>query len=107
MSEGQNLKDPDNSDDGTTHKRSKIEAMTSTLSIDEAAWEQFEAEVRRFSKKRSQIEQSFVFAFVEGALVKALRNGDWVLLDEINLASPETLQRISSLPTTAVEGLLC
>jgi midasin (ATPase involved in ribosome maturation) len=26
-----------------------------------------------------------------------LRNGDWVLLDEINLASSETLQRLNSL----------
>ena len=51
----------------------------------------------RFGLKRAQIEQSFVFAFTEGALVKALRTGQWVLLDEINLASPETLQRISSL----------
>ena len=95
-------------------------------------WTEFSNEVLRFSKKRSQIEQSFVFSFEEGALVKAvskiifsfffrifkyltvtdklqflfsssnfiffkLRIGQWVLLDEINLASPETLQRISSL----------
>ncbi|KAA8540262.1 hypothetical protein F0562_024175 [Nyssa sinensis] len=30
----------------------------------------------------------------EGAFVTALRNGDWILLDEVNLAPPETLQRI-------------
>ena len=38
-----------------------------------------------------------MFSFVEGPLVKALRNGDWVLLDEINLASPETLECLSGL----------
>lgn len=38
-----------------------------------------------------------IFGFVEGGLVKALRNGDWILLDEINMASQETLQAISSL----------
>ena len=60
-------------------------------------WQSFGKQVVRFGLKRAQIEQSFVFAFTEGALVKALRTGQWVLLDEINLASPETLQRISSL----------
>jgi midasin len=60
-------------------------------------WQSFSKQVVRFGLKRAQIEQSFVFAFTEGALVKALRTGQWVLLDEINLASPETLQRISSL----------
>ena len=29
------------------------------------------------------------FEFVEGLLVKAVREGQWVLLDEINLASAE------------------
>lgn len=43
------------------------------------------------------MEGSFAFSFVEGVLVKALREGKWVLLDEINLASAETLQRLSGL----------
>lgn len=34
-------------------------------------------------------EGGFAFAFREGALVRALRDGDWVLLDEINLAPSE------------------
>ncbi len=42
-------------------------------------------------------ESSVVFAFVEGALVKALREGGWLLLDEVNLAPPETLERLSGL----------
>lgn len=37
------------------------------------------------------------FAFTEGALVDAIRSGKWVLLDEINLASSETLQRLCGL----------
>jgi len=36
-----------------------------------------------------------VFAFVEGALVVALREGSWLLLDELNLAPPETLERLA------------
>ena len=42
-------------------------------------------------------EKGLAFAFSEGALVKAIRNGDWVLLDEMNLASGETLQRLFGL----------
>jgi len=37
------------------------------------------------------------FAFEEGVLVKALRAGHWVLLDEVNLASTETLDRLLPL----------
>uniref|UniRef100_A0A1X7SM23 ATPase dynein-related AAA domain-containing protein n=1 Tax=Amphimedon queenslandica TaxID=400682 RepID=A0A1X7SM23_AMPQE len=32
-----------------------------------------------------------------GSLVEAVRNGWWVLLDEVNLASPEALQCLSGL----------
>jgi len=35
------------------------------------------------------------FAFVEGELVTAVREGDWLLLDEINLAPAELLESIS------------
>lgn len=34
-------------------------------------------------------DKGFAFAFVEGALVKAVREGWWLLLDEINLAPAE------------------
>ena len=37
-------------------------------------------------------ETGLAFTFEEGELVHALRNGHWVLLDEVNLASTETLQ---------------
>ena len=37
------------------------------------------------------------FAFQEGVLPMALRTGAWILLDEINLASAETLQRLAGL----------
>ena len=43
------------------------------------------------------MEGSFAFSFVGEILVKAIREGKWVLLDEINLASAETLQRLSGL----------
>ena len=37
------------------------------------------------------------FSFMEGILVDALRTGCWLLLDEINLASAETLQRLAGV----------
>ena len=44
-----------------------------------------------------QLSSAFVFHFNEGALVTAIKNGDWILLDEINLASSETLERLSGI----------
>lgn len=49
------------------------------------------------TNQRLAVEGSFAFSFVEGVLIKAIREGKWVLLDEINLASAETLQRLSGL----------
>ncbi|GFY97181.1 midasin-like protein [Actinidia rufa] len=42
----------------------------------------------------------------EGAFVTALRNGEWILLDEVNLAPPETLQRVSGV-LEEENGSLC
>nr|XP_022918861.1 midasin [Onthophagus taurus] len=56
-----------------------------------------------FMKKIEKLEQqlkhknALAFTFVEGSLVKAIENGYWVLLDEINLASVETLDCLSGL----------
>ena len=46
---------------------------------------------------QAQVVAAPVFAFVEGALVTALREGHWLLLDEINLAPVETLERLASI----------
>lgn len=45
-------------------------------------------------KLRDKLESSLIFKFIQGNLVNALREGQWILLDEINLASPEVLQNI-------------
>ena len=42
-------------------------------------------------------EGGFAFGFFEGALLQAVREGWWLLLDEINLAPAEALERISGL----------
>ena len=51
----------------------------------------------RFEKQRVACDTGLAFAFTEGALVNAIKTGKWVLLDEINLASSETLQRLCGL----------
>ncbi|EEH22929.2 hypothetical protein PABG_05140 [Paracoccidioides brasiliensis Pb03] len=60
-------------------------------------WEVFSRELKQFEVRVSEGDSKFAFEFVPGKIVKALRNGEWVLLDEINLASPDTLESIASL----------
>ncbi|EOD04726.1 hypothetical protein EMIHUDRAFT_220866 [Emiliania huxleyi CCMP1516] len=75
-----------------------------------AEWESFAAEAGRLRHQLRREAQGGVdmreaqggvggaaFAFVEGALVQAVREGHWLLLDEVNLAAPETLQRVAGL----------
>ena len=59
--------------------------------------DEFLTSVVTFEKKVQQVENSFAFSFVPGALVDAIEKGKWVLLDELNLAPGEVLQRLSGL----------
>jgi len=61
------------------------------------AWADFRSIAERFERQRIASESGLAFLFTEGALVDAIRTGRWVLLDEINLASSETLQRLCGL----------
>ncbi|WBW75147.1 midasin, Mdn1 [Schizosaccharomyces osmophilus] len=72
----------------------------------ENRWKMFREEVEQFSKMLEGGSKSFMFSFVEGALVKAIRSGQWVLLDEINLASMETLEPIGQLLNSYEPGIL-
>lgn len=67
-------------------------------------WESFEGQLVDFEAQVSQGDAKFAFAFVQGKIVRALRNGEWVLLDEVNLASPDTLENIASLLHHGSEG---
>ena len=60
----------------------------------EQQWKLFSSRVQRFGV---QVDGVKAFQYVEGALVKAVQRGEWVLLDEINLASAETLECLSGL----------
>ncbi|KAG2860071.1 Midasin [Phytophthora cactorum] len=87
-------RDVTESESGGINKMATAGTSTSVLVN---RWDTFEAELVRFERQKEQAESHFAFSFVEGVLVKALREGHWVLLDEINLASSDTLERISTL----------
>jgi hypothetical protein len=53
--------------------------------------------VRHQLQRGAEGSSAPVFAFVEGALVTALRQGTWILLDEVNLAPTETLERLAGV----------
>lgn len=52
-------------------------------------WRAFSADLAAAEATATAAEGGFAFAFVEGALVKAVREGWWLLLDEMNLAPAE------------------
>ncbi|KAH8163567.1 hypothetical protein CIB48_g4679 [Xylaria polymorpha] len=78
-------------------KRRKTESKLQSLLDLRPRWESFSKNLDQFDIQVSGGSGNFAFAFVEGNIVKAARNGDWVLLDEINLASPDTLESIADL----------
>ncbi|VDB91850.1 unnamed protein product [Peniophora sp. CBMAI 1063] len=99
MAKGEEEKDE--LDSQAPRKRRKTEDLAESLK----KWTNLEEDVTRFEVQHVQGKGKFAFSFVEGPLVKALRSGDWILLDEINLASPETLEAVSGLlsgPTASI-----
>ncbi|KAI4269451.1 MAG: hypothetical protein L6R38_007465, partial [Xanthoria sp. 2 TBL-2021] len=76
-------------------KRRKVE--TPKYQTLRKRWEDFVGQLSIFQKHLESGSKGFAFSFVEGNIVKAARNGDWVLLDEINLAAPDTLDSLADL----------
>ncbi|KAF2150048.1 P-loop containing nucleoside triphosphate hydrolase protein [Myriangium duriaei CBS 260.36] len=82
--------------DGRTPKKRKIESGLSEQLV--SRWEKFNTQVRDVEiRLQSGSDSTVAFSFVEGGIVRAAREGDWVLLDEINLASPDTLEALADL----------
>ncbi|KAI5271234.1 midasin [Aureobasidium subglaciale] len=87
-------KSPSRNAENPAKKRKVEPAMTAVLS---GRWDKFALEVKSLENRLTAGQEAFAFAFIEGNIVKAVRNGDWVLLDEINLASPDTLEALADL----------
>lgn len=70
-------------------------------------WRSWENMLEKINKLFSQVsnQHALAFSFVESSLVKALRDGSWVLLDEINLANADTLECLSGLLESSSESL--
>ncbi|XP_077018521.1 midasin isoform X2 [Tamandua tetradactyla] len=60
-------------------------------------WEAFGLRLNHAQQQMKMTENALLFAFVEGTLAQAVKKGEWILLDEINLAAPETLECLSGL----------
>ncbi|KAI7161272.1 midasin [Hortaea werneckii] len=85
---------------------SKKRKVENKKTPDFAKWDEFAANLDAIEKRVGTGSEGFAFSFVEGNIVKAVRNGDWVLLDEINLASPDTLESITDLLDPSAPSLL-
>ncbi|XP_069462584.1 midasin isoform X2 [Ambystoma mexicanum] len=60
-------------------------------------WEAFSIRLNQAQQQMKMAENALMFSFVEGTLAQAVRKGEWILLDEINLATAETLECLSGL----------
>ncbi|BBM98800.1 midasin [Marchantia polymorpha subsp. ruderalis] len=69
-------------------------------------WRKFSAQLYKAERQVESAKTAFAFSFVEGALVRALKEGHWILLDEINLAPTETLERLTGV-LEGEKGSLC
>ncbi|KAH6625785.1 hypothetical protein C7974DRAFT_396719 [Boeremia exigua] len=76
-------------------KKRKMDSLPTNFPA--ARWEKFAADLHDLEAQIASGSEAFAFSFLEGNIVKAVRNGDWVLLDEINLASSDTLEALTDL----------
>uniref|UniRef100_A0A8C3UQS1 Midasin n=1 Tax=Catharus ustulatus TaxID=91951 RepID=A0A8C3UQS1_CATUS len=74
----------------------EVKENTSGLPLKEK-WEAFGLKLNHAHQQMKMTENALLFAFVEGTLAQAVKKGEWVLLDEINLAAAETLECLSGL----------
>lgn len=59
-------------------------------------WKHLRTKLSKLNKQLAE-KANISFAFIPGSLVNCIKNGDWILLDEINLASSETLECLSTI----------
>lgn len=85
------------------NKKRKVESKRKP---DFAKWDVFAEKVNDMEHRLAAGNEGFAFSFVEGNIVKAARNGDWILLDEINLASSDTLEALADLLDPTAPSIL-
>ncbi|KAF2076411.1 hypothetical protein CYY_002268 [Polysphondylium violaceum] len=60
-------------------------------------WRKLAIDIIKLGTQFEKSKNNFAFSFVEGSLINCIRKGHWVLLDEMNLATSETLESLSGL----------
>ncbi|GFS38685.1 midasin [Nephila pilipes] len=60
-------------------------------------WKKLGEKIEHLLSQMKQSKPSIIFHFLEGALIQAMQNGEWLLLDEINLAEAETLECLAAV----------
>lgn len=60
-------------------------------------WTKLKKDAEGYLSRPDFLSRDFAFGFVEGPLATAFRTGEWILLDEVNLAPPETLLALAPL----------
>ena len=88
--------DAANADTGV-HANKKRKLESSRHEALRERWADFSQSFKQLHSFVDHGDNNHAFAFVEGRLVQAVREGDWVLLDEINLAPSDTLDHIVGL----------
>lgn len=63
----------------------------------DGVWKDGRSVAEEISVLQKLVEKKTYFVYKEGVLTEAMMNGGWVLLDEINLCSEETLDLIEAL----------
>ncbi|KAH7115054.1 hypothetical protein B0J11DRAFT_122747 [Dendryphion nanum] len=89
-------------DGGQPRKKRKVDELPENFPG--ARWDKFASDLHDLEAQIKSGSEAFAFSFLEGNIVKAVRNGDWVLLDEINLASPDTLEALTDLLGAGPDG---
>ena len=90
--------------DGVGEPRQKKRKLENRKTLNlQQRWDKFAASLEMFQKHIASDSKGFAFSFVEGHVVKAAKNGDWLLLDEINLASQDTLESLADLISNGID----
>ena len=67
-------------------------------------WKALEGQLDQL-KKSLTTQAKLLFSFVNGVLTDAVQKGEWILLDEINMADTEVLECLSEVMDPEIESL--
>ena len=60
-------------------------------------WKEVKGKIKVAAELIKRTDLATVFAFIEGILTEAIKAGDWILLDEVNMAPSSVLECLSQL----------